>query len=299
MKFGKVENPEQIDFTIPPDPQGTIEVLKRSSPVEKANIYVGCAKWNRQDLANFYPRGIKDELEYYATQFNSIELNATFYNNYGPAQIEKWRDKTPGHFKFFPKVPQMISHLRRLNNVTSITEEFCDNITAFDSKLGMAFLQLHDNFGPKNFDRLVTFVEQFPKAIPLAIELRNTAWYNNDAISGALFDLLEKHQITNILTDTAGRRDLMHMRLTTPYAFIRWVGSNHESDYGRLEDWVERVDTWIGHGLRELYFFVHQNHEKESPLLAAHLIHRLNKRLDCNIKVPASRDSSDTLTLNF
>ena len=298
MKFGKVENPEQIDFTIPPDHPDTRRILGEALSQQKVNVYVGCAKWNRQDLANFYPRGVKDELTYYASQFNSIELNATFYNNYGAEQIKKWRDKTPDDFKFFPKVPQIISHLRRLSNVTAVTGEFCDNIAAFTSKLGMAFLQLHDNFGPKNFDRLQTYIEEFPKVIPLAIELRNTDWYNDETIARDLYSLLEKHNMTNILTDTAGRRDLMHMRLTTPYAFVRWVGSNHESDYGRLEDWIERIGTWIDQGLQGLYFFVHQNHEKESPLLAAHFISMLNSRFNCNIKVPAS-PGGNSLALNF
>ena len=80
MKFGKVEQPELIDFTLPTDHPDTAVVLAKNSNKENLNVYVGCAKWNRQDLKNFYPRGTKDELVYYASQFNSIELNATFYN---------------------------------------------------------------------------------------------------------------------------------------------------------------------------------------------------------------------------
>jgi uncharacterized protein YecE (DUF72 family) len=80
----------------------------------------------------------------------------------------------------------------------------------------MVFLQLHDNFGPKNFDLLANYVDKFPKAIPLAVELRNTEWFNNESVSAKVYQLLETHGATNILVDTAGRRDLLHMRLTTP-----------------------------------------------------------------------------------
>lgn len=105
MKFGKVENPGDIDFTLPPDHPGTKKVLR---PTEgKLNIYIGCAKWNKADLKGFYPKGTKDELAYYATQFNSIELNATFYNNFPIETIESWYNKTPDHFRFFPKLHQV------------------------------------------------------------------------------------------------------------------------------------------------------------------------------------------------
>ena len=176
MKFGQVNNSESIDFALPGDHPQTTEILKNSAKNKPLEIYVGCAKWNKTDLKNFYPRGTKDELAYYATQFNSIELNATFYNMFGPEQIINWRDKTPDGFKFFPKINQMISHRKRLNEVQPLVEEYCDNISNFEARLGMVFLQVHDNFGNKNMDRLVSFVENFPKAIPLAVEMRNSEW---------------------------------------------------------------------------------------------------------------------------
>ena len=77
MKFGQVENPEEIDFTIPPDHEDTAAVLG-GKPADSLEIHVGCAKWNKTDLKGFYPKGVKDELAYYSTQFNCIELNATF-----------------------------------------------------------------------------------------------------------------------------------------------------------------------------------------------------------------------------
>jgi uncharacterized protein YecE (DUF72 family) len=287
MKFGQSENPENSDFKLPKDHPKTIEILGQNNPEKPLNIYVGCAKWNKTDLKNFYPRGTKDELTYYSRQFNSIELNATFYSMPDREQVITWKEKTPENFRFFPKVTQSISHMRRLNDVQSLVEEYCDSISNFEEKLGMVFLQLHDNFGYKNYDKLVNFIEKFPKIIPLAVELRNTEWFNNVVVSNEVYQLFEKHQITNILIDTAGRRDLLHMRLTTPFAFIRYVGANDpQSDRERLDDWIDRLRIWIGQGLRDIYFFVHQNIEMESPFLSAYFIERLNKEFGLNLQIP-------------
>lgn len=286
MKFGQVESPDTIDFKLPADHPRTKEILKKA-PAKPLEVYVGCAKWNKTDLKNFYPKGTKDELTYYATQFNSIELNATFYGMPAADQVINWKDKTPEGFRFFPKLTQSISHMRRLNNTDELVKEYCDNVSRFEEKLGMVFLQMHNNFGYKSYDKLVNFIENFPKAIPLAVEMRNTEWFNDEKIADEVFALFEKHGTTNVLVDTAGRRDMLHMRFTSPYAFIRYVGSNEpHSDRARLDDWIERLKAWADLGLRDIYFFVHQNIEKESPLLSAHFIEKLNKVLDVRLKIP-------------
>ncbi|MFY0593952.1 DUF72 domain-containing protein [Roseivirga sp.] len=298
MKFGSITDPSKVDFALPVDHQDTRGILRASAFKSRPSIYVGCAKWSRQSLKGFYPRGTKDELAYYARQFNSIELNATFYTFYGKERFEVWSDKTPDDFKFFPKVNRMISHLKRLNDdVGRYTEEFCHSLAGFGEKLGVVFLQLHDNFAPKNWERLEKFLENFPKGIPLAVEVRHTDWLNDPKLSDRFYALLEKYQVINIITDTAGRRDLLHMRLTTPSAFIRFVGANHKSDYSRLDDWFERIKFWIETGgIEAIYFFVHQNLEKASPLLSTYFINRLNNELGFDLPLPAVQKE---LTLKF
>ncbi|WP_420322516.1 DUF72 domain-containing protein [Flagellimonas sp.] len=287
MKFGKVEHPELIDFTIPKDHPDTAVVLSKNKAPDKTNIYVGCAKWNRQDLKNFYPRGTKDELVYYSSQFNSIELNATFYRIFPAEQYQKWYDKTPEGFKFFPKMTQDVSHLRRLNDkVYEITDRYLEVTSLLKEKLGTIFLQMHNNFGPKNWDRVVRFVEYWPKEFQLALEFRHTDWFNDEKVAHELYHLLEENNMANVLVDTAGRRDLMHMRLTNNEAFVRYVGANHKSDYPRLDDWIDRLSQWKNMGLQNIHFFVHQNLELESPLLSAHFIEKLNKKFDAKLTVP-------------
>ncbi|MDY0779674.1 DUF72 domain-containing protein [Tenacibaculum sp. IB213877] len=287
MKFGKVEHPELIDFTLPPTHLDTPNVLSRYKQEEnKLNVYVGCAKWNKTDLKGFYPKGTKDELEYYSSQFNSIELNATFYRQFPPEQFDKWRVKTPDNFKFFPKITQEISHWKRLEGVADAVNYYLDAVSHLENKLGTIFLQLHNNFSPKNFDRLQNFVLSWPKGIPLSVECRHTDWFTNPSVSSEFYQLLEENNICNTLVDTAGRRDMLHMRLTNNEAFIRYVGANHPSDYQRLDEWVIRLKEWVNMGLKNIHFFVHQNLEVESPLLAAYFIQSLNKELEVDLKIP-------------
>lgn len=284
MKFGQVSNPENIDFTLPPDHPNHAEVFKHSN--RRLQVSIGCAKWNKTDLKNFYPRGTKDELSYYSSQFNSIELNATFYNPPVPEQVKIWKSKTPTDFRFFPKLNQSISHLKRLNNVNRETTLFCDAVSHFEEKLGMVFLQLHDNFKPKDFGRLENFIQDFPKAIPLAVEVRNAEWFSDEKVSDLYCQLCEANNVTNVLVDTAGRRDMMHMRFTTPKSFVRWVGANHPTDYPRLDSWLNRMKQWKEKGLQELNFFIHQNVELESPLLSAYLIKKMNSEMGTALTVP-------------
>lgn len=285
MKFGRVDNPELIDFTLPEDHKDTLRVLEASKS-DNIEIYVGCAKWNRADLKGFYPRGTKDELEYYSRQFNSIELNATFYRIFPPEQFQKWYDKTPANFRFFPKLNQEISHWKRLLEVKEVVEHYLYSAVHLKEKLGCLFLQMHNNFAPKDFDRVANFMESWPREMPLAVEFRHTNWYNDATVAEELYQLLEENNISNIIVDSAGRRDIMHMRLTNSRAFIRYVGANHETDYSRLDDWVERLKLWQDAGINEINFFVHQNIEKESPLLSAYFIDKLNAEIGANLNIP-------------
>lgn len=294
MKFGSVTNPDQIDFSLPDDHPDTAGVLSKYSSsateIRKPEVHVGCAKWNRKELKNFYPRGTKDELEYYATRFNAIELNATFYRNFTQDQVTAWHDKVPPEFRFFPKINRRISHLKWLSDVKNATDDFLSSVVHFQEKLGTVFLQMRENFAPKYYNRVAEFIEFWPEEVPLAIELRHTDWFRDPAVSEDLYQLLEENDIANIIVDTAGKRNLMHMRLTNNEAFIRYVGANHHTDYTRLDDWANRLKKWTGQGLENIHFFVHQNEERESPVLATHFIKQLNRDLGMDLPLPIPED---------
>lgn len=285
VKFGGIENPGERNFILPEDHPDTSQILTESGDPGKPEIYIGCAKWNRQNLKNFYPKGTKDELTYYAKQFNAVEMNATYHRIYPPEQFIEWREKVPEDFRFFPKINRYISHLKWLNGIESRTEEFLAGVIHLEEKLGTIFLQLSNRFAPKFMDRVIRFVERWPKNIPLAIELRHTDWYNNPDVARELYQLLEENDVSNVIVDTAGRRDLLHMRLTNSEVFVRYVGANHPSDYSRLHEWVKRLKSWTEQGINKIAFFIHQNEEIESPALARYFIDKLTRKVDSSVSI--------------
>ena len=297
MQFGKVERPELVNFTLPDDHEETKIILNESGRQGRPEVYVGCSKWTRADLKGFYPKSAKDELAYYATQFNSIELNASFYTMYRSDQYRAWKDKTPKGFKFFPKVNQMISHIKRLRNAGRFTEEMVQGMLGLEEKLGMIFMQLHENFGPKDWDWLEGYLDHWPQGVPLAVEVRHTDWLNDEEISERYYDLLEDHNLATVITDTPGRRDLVHMRLTTPTVFVRFVSAYHDCDYDRLDDWFERLQTWTHWGVEHIYFFIHQNLEEDSALLSEYFVKRLNEELGYQLPMPGRPRQEQQATL--
>ncbi len=290
MKFGQVTDTNLINFTLPEITQETINFLKASKSDGPLEIYVGYPKWNKKDLTGFYPRGTKDELTYYGTQFNAIELNATFYKSPSKQQVEIWKNKTPSDFKFFPKIPKTISHYSRLLNVQEKVIEFVDVTALFEEKLGMGFLQMIENFKPKDINRLANFLKCFPVEYPLAIEVRNYEWFLQPIFSEYNQLLLETNT-TNIIVDTPGRRDVLNLTLTTPIAFIRFVAADNPIDLERLDEWIKVIKIWKENGLQTLNFFIHQTLEKGSPLLATYFIEKLNNEIGYNLHIPQSSES--------
>jgi len=90
------------------------------------------------------------------------------------------------------------------------------------------------------------------------------------------------------IEDASGRRDCVHMRLTTPEAFIRFVGNGlHPTDYTRIDSWIQRIKSWKQQGIRTVYFFMHQHEELHSPELCKYVIQQLNKHCGTSIPEPA------------
>ena len=286
MQFGKVDQPELVNFTLPDDHPGTEAVLQQSGYKARPLVYVGCSKWIRADLKGFYPRGTKDELSYYATRFNSIEFNASFYNFYTSDQYRVWKDKTPPGFRFFPKVNRTISHIKRLRNADRYTDEMLQGMLGLEEKLGMVFIQMHENFSPGDLDWLENYLDRWPREVRLAVEVRHTDWLNDEAISENYYDLLESKALATVITDTPGRRDLIHMRLTTPAVFVRFVSAYHECDYERLDDWFDRLQVWIRMDIENICFFIHQNLEETTPMLSEYFVKRLNDELGYQLPIP-------------
>jgi uncharacterized protein YecE (DUF72 family) len=294
MEFGRVDPSilKDIDFTLPPDTALTTSVLNAAKGTGKLEAHVGCAKWGRKEwVGQIYPPKTKDAnfLDEYVKHFDSIELNATFYQTYGPDTIAKWAEKakTNPDFKFCPKFSQSISHIRRLKNAEEITTQFYNGIMAFGDKLGPLFLQLSDNFTPKSYPELKAYLEHLPHDVPVFVEVRHKEWFNTTGQENDIFKLLHDLNMGAVITDASGRRDCVHMNLPTPHAFIRFVGNGLDpTDYKRIDDWVTRIKQWADEGLQSLWFFMHQHEEEFSPKLADYTVVELNKALGLDIMRP-------------
>jgi len=291
MDFGKIASEElkTVHLCLPADPAKNMSVLK-GRRATSPKIYVGCAKWGRTEwIGKIYPPGTKeaDFLDNYVEHYNSIELNATHYKIYPPSSIQKWADKAKEHdFLFCPKVPQTISHYSSFVNIEDKTNDFLEGILAFGKSLGPVFLQVSDKFSPKRKDALFHYLEHLPRDIQFFLEVRNAEWFSKEE-SEKLADTLSKLNVGYIITDTAGRRDCVHMYLTIPKAFIRFVGNSLDpSDYTRIDEWVNQIKLWLDNGLEELYFFMHMHDEAYSPELSSYLINKLNITCGLSLKEP-------------
>lgn len=293
MDFGKVEIPalDEINFTLSDDTSFTEATLKSVKPLTKPVIHIGCAKWGRKEwLGDIYPLKTKeaDFLSEYVKQFNSVELNATHYKMPDAASISKWTEKAKGlDFKFCPKVPKGISHFGNLAptpNLDRQTKDFVVAVSAFEKNLGPVFLQLSDKFSPARKDNLYAYLKSIPKDLCYFLELRHADWFADNVIKDELLKVMKENNIGAVITDTSGRRDLVHMNLTTPKAFIRFVGNNlHSTDYPRIVEWAKRLKLWLDKGLQEGYFFMHHSDEKYSPALCDYAIEQINKHCGTDI----------------
>ncbi len=291
MKFGKLDGSalDDLQLNLPEDHPDTKKTLAMAKSDRDLKVYAGCAKWGRKEWVGLiYPEKTKDKqfLENYVNHFNSIELNSTFYGT-RKVIVENWAAMAPPGFKFCPKFFRSISHYKRLKGAEEVTEAFLYIMDSFGDNLGTSFLQLPDNFTPKKFTDLEAYIVSLPRDIPIAVELRHGDWFTDPSVSNDLFTMLQENNKSLVITDTAGRRDCVHQRLTVDEAFIRFNGYNlHPSDYTRIDSWVERIKDWIDQGLKTVYFFAHQEDEIHTPVTCDYFIKGINQACSLNIPRP-------------
>ena len=292
MEFGRLEESElrHIDFTLPGEPASN-KIVLTGKPVRNPGVYVGCAKWGREEwVGKIYPSNTRERsfLKHYVEHFNAIELNVTHYKIYGEPGIRRWADKAKNKdFLFCPKMYQGLTHRGTLDGRHPLLNEFFRGIVAFEEHLGPIFVQFNDTFSPKRKQQLFNFLSYFPKDLQFFLEVRHPGWFAKMSEWEDLLSYLRDNNMGAVITDSAGRRDCAHMYLTIPKAFIRFVGNSlHPTDFTRIDDWVKRLKYWLNNGLKELFFFVRMHDEATSPELALYLVDRINKECNLELKKP-------------
>jgi len=263
VKFGKSTAPELVDFQRPVYEQSELDYLSSISKGEvgPATFYFGETSWNNPEWkGSIFPSRlpVKDFISHYGLQFNSIELNTTHYRIPDEPLIERWKDSMPMDFKFSPKFPQSVSHRKDFGEQSGQMAMFLESLQAFKPKLGLPFFQFPTYVKADAFDKIEQILKRIGVGIPIAVELRDTSYYDEEILSD-LIDLFRTFQTTLVHTDTAGVRDIVHNRISSSKLFVRFVGCGYpEIDFQRLDQWLIRIDDLVNHGLREIYFYLHE-----------------------------------------
>lgn len=294
MKFGRlaISALTQIPWELPSVPLATQALLDALPPrTQPPAIYIGCSVWtDRSFVGKVYPRGTlaKDFLKVYCRQFNTVELNTTFYSIPSIEKVKKWKEAATPGFQFCPKMPRSISHSSNMAEQQRLLDIFIEAVLHFEEALGMTFMQLPPYFQPSSLAVLQKLLVHMPQGFPLAIELRHPAWFSDKAAQQALFAFLRAHGIVAVITDVAGRRDVLHQTLTAHCAFIRFTGNNlHATDYMRIDAWIKRLHLWIEKGLSTIYFLLHEPEKALCADLAVYMIRELNKRAGLQLSPPS------------
>lgn len=269
MKFGKLEDISQVDFTLPSD-YPIFPDLKSS---EKAKIYTGATSWNNDHWKNVIYTDKTRKKDYglvYSKHFNALEFNSTHYRTPSDSSIEKWINETVEDFKFCPKILQAISHRKNMVENKELLNKFIIQLSKFGDKLGTSFIQLPPYFKASNLHYLEAFLKVWPQEMSIAVELRDQGIHANTDDFKNYYDILTKYGAIPLITDVSGRRDILHMAVNSDIVFVRWVGNGlHETDYTRLEDWKCRIKNWADKGVKDVYFMIHQPDNEKTPEIAA------------------------------
>ncbi|MDI9339426.1 MAG: DUF72 domain-containing protein [Sediminibacterium sp.] len=288
MDFGRDVDISTVHFGLPPEHPGSIKVLGGTKRKD-IKVYVGGVLWSDESFTGvIYPAKAKpkDYARYYCRQFNTIELNTTHYRLPEADHIKKWQNDAPETFRFAPKVPQVISHSGDLLQMVDFMNEFGTLVSHFGKRLGYTFLQLPPHFAPKRLQELLEFLDRSALR-QLAIEVRHPDWFGEQPALNQLCNYLYKNQMPLVITDTPGRRDVLHGRLTHTVTLIRFnANDRHSTDYSRIDEWVERLNNWFNQGLETVYFFIHTPHQINMPELVSYFIKQLKQVSGIHLQSP-------------
>jgi uncharacterized protein YecE (DUF72 family) len=216
----------------------------RRAPAELRPVRVGCSGWNYRHWRELvYPKGLPAALwlEHYATIFDTVEVNATFYRLPLPRTVAGWVERTPPGFLFAVKTSRYLTHVRRLIDVPPGIERMRQALEPLirSPKLGPILWQLPGSFR-RDDERLASALAALPPGRH-AFEFRHASWFCDEVHA-----LLRERGVALVIGDTP-QRPFQTRELTADFAFVRFHhGDRPDGDYSEraLAGWVEQVDVW-------------------------------------------------------
>jgi len=192
-------------------------------------LHLGTIGWSYNFWkGTFYPAktSSKDFLAYYSRQFNTVEVDATFYRNPTEQTVQNWHDVTPADFTFSLKFPQLITHILMLRNCQPQTDAFLHSIAALKEKLGPLLLQFPPNFAANHFQDLADYLQKLPKQHRYVVEVRNKSW-----LTPEFYSLLRENGVVLAWSDTPLMTEITEV--TGDFLYVRWEG-DREAVVGTL-----------------------------------------------------------------
>lgn len=237
-----------------------------------AQAFIGTSGYNYKHWSDgvFYPSGLQQSrwLEFYSSQFSTVELNVTFYHLPQVSVFRNWCKSTPDDFTFSIKGSRYITHMKKLNDCYRAVSRFFTNASTMCPKLQIILWQLPP-YLQSDIKRLESFLKS-TKAIRSAgvrqaFEFRNESWVNDET-----FEVLDRYSATMCFADTslpgsewAGRLIANHY-LKAPYIYVRFHGSQGPpiAKYTTVEltHWQSLIDQWVSADLDVYCYFNNDVH---------------------------------------
>jgi uncharacterized protein YecE (DUF72 family) len=206
---------------------------------------------------NFYPSetNSKNYLNYYASRFNSVEVDSTFYRIPSEQVVNNWKQQTPKEFKFALKFPKVITHIKMLRDCQSETRIFLQRANLLKEQLGPLLLQFPPNFTADRLSHLADYLQDLPKTCRYVVEVRNKSWFKPE-----FYSVLRTNDIALAWTD--GSLSLQMSEAITDFLYLRWEGDRTKVNgkLGKIEAdrrddlkvWAARIKALIE---KQLTFF--------------------------------------------
>lgn len=267
-----------------------------------ATIRIGTQGWNYPAwVGPFYPTGTRpaDMLSLYGRAFGTVEIDSTFYAPPAEPIVRGWRSRVPEGFAFALKVPQEITHERRLVEAQDPLARFLERARLLENRLGPLLLQTPPDWEPTREARaaLAAFVPLLPPDLRWAIEFRDPRWLDDETLA-----LLAAHSVALTLVEGRWVRQdrVLHLaeRPTAPFAYVRWMGPDRRLvDYSHVQ--VSRdaeMEVWsaalqaLAARVREIFGYFNNHFQGHAPESAR----RMQRRLSQTAVEPAAlRDQGD------
>jgi uncharacterized protein YecE (DUF72 family) len=247
-----------------------------TSAVSSACARVGCSGWQYAHWrGNFYPSDLPTArwLEFYATRFDTVEVNNTFYRLPEARAFAAWRRRAPRGFLYAVKASRFLTHMKKLRDPAEPLQRFFSRARQLGPAFGPVLYQLPPRW-PVNAERLRTFLRMLPKTRRHALEFRDPSWYCDE-----VFALLEQHHVALCLHDMQGSAS---GRLAVgPFVYARFHGtSRYAGSYGddMLAGWAE----WLADRVRQgcgVYAYFNNDTGGHAPRDAVRLRDAIARRL--------------------